>query len=68
MNIDVKQLTTETTLRYPYTHRVEVSADALAADKVNLWLDDNKIPHTRVGWGVYYLNAKNTSLFLLRWS
>lgn len=65
MNIEVKQLTMKTTLRYPYTHRVQVF---LAADKVTAWLDDNEIPHTRVGWGVYYLNAKAVSLLLLRWS
>ena len=67
MNIEVKKILTRPTERFPYTHRVEVSADALASDKVSEWLNENKIPHTQTGWGIFYLNKANTEWLLLRW-
>lgn len=68
MNIDVKQLMAKPTLRYPYTHRVQVSGDATAADKVTTWLKESEISHSNPGWGVYYLGPEATNMFLLRWS
>jgi len=68
MKIKVKELAPFTTQRYPYTHRVEVSADALASDKVSAWLNENKIPHSQIGWGVYYLRKDHVSWLVLRWS
>lgn len=67
MIIDVKEINPRVTDRYPYTHRVEVKADAFAA-KVSSWLEDNEIPHVKGPWGIYYLNPVHTNLLLLRWS
>lgn len=53
---------------YPYTHRVEVFADALACDKVSGWMSENKIPYSRTGWGIYYMRKEHVAWLLLRWS
>lgn len=68
MNIDVKQLSLKVTSDYPYTHRVQVSGDATAADKVTAWLKESEISYCGVGWGVYYLDPKATDMLVLRWS
>ena len=68
MKIKVNEVAPVTRQRYPYSHRVEVYADALAHDKVSAWLEENSIPHTQTGWGVYYLNKPNTEWLLLKWS
>lgn len=68
MNIQVDQIINATNQKYPYTHRVAVVGDALAADKVSKWLNDNKIPHTKLPWGVYYLRHDAVEWLLLRWS
>ena len=68
MNIVITEILPAASKQYPYTHRVEVSADALASDKVSEWLDKNDIPHTQTGWGVYYLNKKYATMLTLRWS
>jgi len=68
MNIDVKQLSLKVSDRYPYTHRVEVKADAFAADKVKRWLDESEISYVNPFWGVYYLDSKATNMLVLRWS
>lgn len=68
MKIDITQLDLVSTRRYPYTHRVEVSGDALAADKVSTWLQENDIQYIPMSWGVYYLQKKDLTMFLLRWS
>lgn len=68
MKIKVSEVIPWVSERYPYTHRVEVSADALASDKVSEWLNDNNIPHTQTGWGVYYLRKDAVPWLLLRWS
>ena len=68
MNIKVDQVAPKVTERYPYTHRVEVSADAQAADKVRAWLDQNGFDYVTTSWGVYYLTSEGTMALLLRWS
>ena len=68
MKIKVSEVIPVTSQRYPYSHRVEVSADALASDKVSAWLKENSIPHTQTGWGVYYLNRACAEWLLMRWS
>lgn len=68
MKIKVDEVIPATSRRYPYSHRVEVSADALAADKVSEWLNENAIPHCQTKWGVFYLNKPNTEWLLLKWS
>lgn len=68
MNIDVKQLSLKTTSHYPFTHRVEVKADAFAADKVRQWLEESEISFVNPVWGVYYLDPKATNMLVLRWS
>ena len=68
MNIDVKQLSLKVTPRYPYTHRVQVSGDATAADKVTAWLKESEINYCGMGWGIYYLDSRATNMLVLRWS
>jgi hypothetical protein len=68
MKIKVDEVNLRVTQKYPYTHRVELSADAMAADKVAPWLIENGIPHTKIGWGVYYMKKEHVSWLLLRWS
>jgi hypothetical protein len=68
MKIEVQEIIPRATERYPYTHRVAVYWDALAADKVSKWLADNNIPHTKGPWGVYYLHQDHVMLLLLKWS
>ena len=68
MNIKVTEVIPQVSKKYPYTHRVEVSADALASDKVSAWLNENSIPHTQIGWGVYYLRKDHMTWLILRWS
>ena len=68
MNIRVSEVIQKVTQMYPYTHRVEVNADAFASDKVSDWLRENDIPHCQIGWGVFYLNKPNTEWLLMRWS
>lgn len=68
MKIKVTEVIPVTSQRYPYSHRVEVYDDALASDKVSAWLEENSIPHTQTGWGVYYLNLANTEWLLMRWA
>lgn len=68
MKIKVDEVCLHTSQRYPYTHRVEVNADARASDKVGAWLRENDIPHCQLGWGVFYLNKPNTEWLLMRWS
>lgn len=76
MNIKVDEIAPDTTRRYNYTHRVEVAAGRLAtwpddADsvvQVASWLNEHKIPHTRLKPNVFYLSKQNTEWLLLRWS
>lgn len=68
MKIEVNELSSHGTERYPYTHRVKLSGDALASDKVSAWLKQNNIPHTQTGWGVYYLRKYAAEWLMLRWS
>ena len=68
MKIHVSRVAPAVTKKYPYTHRVEVSADALAADKVRAWLDETGFQYVSTSWGVYYLDPKATGMLLLRWS
>ena len=68
MNIDVTEIIPRASERYPYTHRVEVSADALASDKVSKWLMDNNIPHTKGPWGVFYMSKDDLAFLMLKWS
>ena len=68
MNIKVDQVIPAVTRKYPYTHRVEVSGDALAADKVRAWLDENGLHYVTTSWGVFFLNPKATSMLILKWS
>lgn len=68
MKIKVQEIIPRATERYPYTHRVEVDGDALAADKVSKWLMDNNIPHIKGPWGVYYLRQDHVVFLLLKWS
>lgn len=68
MNIKINEVAPHVTKRYPYTHRVEVSADALAADKVRAWLDENEINYVSTSWGVYYLRKDHVEWLVLRWS
>ncbi len=66
MNISITEVIPRTSERYPYSHRVQV--DLGEGYKVAEWLDENKIPHTRMGSIVFYLNKENTAWLLLRWS
>jgi hypothetical protein len=50
-----------------YTHRVEVYSDALADDKVSKWLDENEIPYTKTGWGIYCMSKEHAAWLVLRW-
>ena len=68
MKIEVKDLGYQGSQRYPYTHRVQVSGDALGSDKVSAWLRHNELAHTLVGWGVFYVNRPTLQWLLLRWS
>lgn len=68
MKIRVDQVAPIVTQRYPYTHRVEVSGDTRAADKVVAWLEQTGFGYTTTSWGVYYLGPKATAALLLRWS
>ncbi len=68
MKIKVKDLGYKVSQQYPYTYRVEVSADAVASDKVSEWLKETEIPHTRANWGVFYMNKLGVECLLLRWS
>jgi hypothetical protein len=52
-----------------YTHRVNVYDTNLSEERmVTEWMNERNIPHTKPGFGVFYLNEKHVSLFLLRWS
>lgn len=68
MRIKVSEVIPQLSTRYPYTHRVEVDGDALAADKVTAWLKESEIHYCGMGWGVYYLDSKATNMLVLRWS
>jgi hypothetical protein len=69
MKIKVKDLGYKISQQYPYTYRVEVSADAIASDKVSAWLKETEIPHARgTNWGVFYMNKLGVECLLLRWS
>ena len=68
MRIEVKDLMIHKSKRYPYTHRVDVREDAFASEKISAWLDDNKIPYTRVGWNNFYLTKEGAAWLLLRWA
>ena len=67
MNIKVDRVARIVSKRYPYTHRVECELDIIDPDRVRNWLNENAIPYTQTGWGVYYLTKRDTELFLLRW-
>ena len=68
MKIRVDQVALAVSRKYPYTHRVEVSADASAADKIRAWLDETGFHYVSTSWGVYYLDPRATSMLVLRWS
>jgi len=68
MNIKVTEVIPAVSQRYPYSHRVEVSADAFAADKVSSWMNANNIPYTSTSWGVYYMKKSDVEWLVLRWS
>lgn len=68
MKIDVEQLLPRASEQYPYTHRVVIRDNALAFDRVDHWLKENKIPHCQLPLGVFYLNQTNTEWLLLKWS
>lgn len=69
MKIKVDEVAPVVSQRYPYTHRVEVTASADHTIKqVTEWLDSTKINYVSTGWGVFYLGPQDTSTFLLRWS
>jgi hypothetical protein len=68
MIIETNQLNRIISQRYPYDYRIKLSGDALADDKVSDWMAENSIPHTRVGWGVYYMKKEHVTWLVLRWS
>jgi hypothetical protein len=71
MNIETKQIMHSTSSRYPYDYRVEVlgdPGDPLSDDKVSDWLEENDIPYTQTGYGVYYMKEQHVAMLLLRWS
>ena len=68
MKIKVKDLGYKVSQQYPYTYRVEVSADAVASDKVSEWLEETEIPHVQANWGVFYMNKLGVEWLLLRWA
>jgi hypothetical protein len=68
MKFKITEVIPAASQRYPYTHRLEVYADALAADKVSAWLQENDAQYVPMGWGVYYLRKKDLTMFLLKWS
>lgn len=69
MKFEVEEINPRSTQKYPYTHRVRISGDALGKiSKISAWLDENKIPHTQCGWGVYYLRKDALEWLMLRWS
>jgi len=68
MKIKVTDLGCTPTERYPYTYRAEVSGETIVSLEVSDWLNDNNIPHTQTGWGVFYLNKQSAEWLLLRWS
>lgn len=66
MKIDVKRINLREDSRYPYSYRVEVSADALASDKVSAWLAEAEVPHTQTGWGVFYMKHEDVVMLTLK--
>jgi hypothetical protein len=68
MKLDIKEIILREGEQYPYSHRVEVSADAFVPIKIAKWLEENSIPHTQTAWNVFYMNKKNTEWLILRWS
>lgn len=68
MNIRVDEVASIVSWRYPYTHRVKLCTISPADDEVCNWLNENKIPYTQTGRGVFYLNQQNTELLLLKWA
>ena len=68
MKIKVKDLGFKVSQQYPYTYRVEVSADAIASDKISAWLEETEIPHIQPNWGVFYMNKLGVEWLLLRWA
>ena len=68
MKVSITEIMPRGQNKYPYTHRVEVSADAFAADKITTWLRDTNIPHTQAGWRIYYLRKEHVEWLVLRWS
>lgn len=68
MKIDVKQVLTNPSSGYPYTHRIEIITNHNDIIEINDWLYKNNIPHTQTGLGVYYLRSDAVQWFVLRWS
>jgi hypothetical protein len=68
MIINTNQVNLTISKRYPYDYRVEVLGDPYSGDKVSDWLEENKIPHTTTGWGVYYMQKEHVSWLILRWA
>lgn len=68
MKLDIKEIILRESEQHPYSHRVEVSADALASDKVSAWLEENSIPHTQTGWGIFYMKKKHVQWMILKWA
>lgn len=68
MNIKVTDMGYMLADRYPYMFRVEVSGEIMDSVEIAQWLEENKIPHTQTGWGVYYMNKQNATWLSLRWA
>lgn len=69
MKIKVNEVAPIVSQRHPYTHRVEITANAdRTINQVTEWLDFANINYVSTSWGVFYLGPQDTSTFLLRWA
>lgn len=68
MKIKVNEVAPIVSQRYPYTHRVEITANTdRITNQVSEWLDSTGINYVSPSWGVFYLGPQDTSMLLLRW-
>ena len=68
MKIKVDEVAPVVSQRYPYTHRVEITANAdCITNQVVEWLDSAEINYVSTSWGVFYLGPQDTAMLLLRW-
>ena len=67
LQVERLQFATESTDRYPYTHRIECQHLADYFQIIN-WIEENKIATFVIQDAkAFYLNADNTAWLLLRW-